>query len=91
MSSAESSDGGMGVSRIDVRREAVVGYEDADARTIDRRVLISRVVGRVEGGRDWKRSGCLASINPLVTTPSFQEKYSRSFNKSWTTLDLAAS
>ena len=62
MSSAESSAGGIGVSRMEVKREAVLGYEDAEARTMERRVLVSRVVGRVEEGRDWKRSGCLESV-----------------------------
>ena len=47
---------------MEVKREAVLGYEDAEARTMERRVLVSRVVGRVEEGRDWKRSGCLESV-----------------------------
>ena len=63
MSSADSSAGGMGVSRMEVRREAVLGYADAEASTIDKSVRVSRVVGRVSGGSDWKRSGCLASGN----------------------------
>ena len=62
MSSADSSVGGTGVSRIDVRREAVAGYEEADASTMERSVSVSSVVGTVDGGTDSKRSGFLASI-----------------------------
>jgi hypothetical protein len=45
MSCAESSAGGTGTSRIEVNREAVEGYELAEARMIDNMLSVSRVVG----------------------------------------------
>jgi len=61
MSWAESSAGGPGASRIEVRRDAVEGYALADARTIDKRLSVSNVVGRSLEFMDWNRSGCLES------------------------------
>ena len=62
MSWAESSAGGIGTSRIDVNRDAVEGYELADARTMASMLDVSSVVGKSSELTDWKRSGCLASI-----------------------------
>jgi len=61
MSWADRLAGGIGTSRIDIRRDAVEGYELAEARIIDRMPDVSSVVGRSSGLIDWKRSGCLAS------------------------------
>lgn len=63
MSWIEASAGGMGTSMIEVRRDAVDGYELADARTMDNKLSVSSVVGNSFASRDWNRSGCLASIN----------------------------
>ena len=58
---AESSAGGIGTSRIEVRRDAVVGYELADARTIDNMLAVSNVVGKSSELIDWNKSGYLES------------------------------
>lgn len=57
----ESSGGGMGTSRIDVRREAVKGYELAEERMIDRILDVSSVVGTSFESIDWNKSGYLES------------------------------
>lgn len=51
----------MGVSMTDVRREAVVGYELADERMMERRLEVSRVVGISEGDSCWNKSGWVES------------------------------
>lgn len=61
MSCAESSAGGIGTSRIDVRRDAVAGYELAEASMIANMLDVSNVVGKSSVLIDWNRSGCLAS------------------------------
>ena len=47
MSWAESPAGGIGTSRIDVKRDAVEGYELADARTMASMLDVSSVVGKL--------------------------------------------
>lgn len=49
------------MSSIDVRRDAVEGYELADARTIDRRLVVSSVVGTSLASICWNKSGCFES------------------------------
>jgi len=66
MSSVDSSVGGIGVSRIDVSLDAVSGYEDADASTMERIADVSSDVGGIFGGMLWKRSGYLASRQMLA-------------------------
>jgi len=48
----------MGASwMMEVRREDVVAYEELEERIIERMLDVSRVVGGVEEGMVWKRSG----------------------------------
>lgn len=61
ISCADVSAGGSGVSWIDVRRDAVRGYELVAARIIDSLLLVSSEVGTSDGGRLWNRSGWRAS------------------------------
>jgi hypothetical protein len=58
---ADCSAGGMGASRIEVRREAVEGYELADASIIDSMLEVSSVEGSSLASSEWNKSGCLES------------------------------
>jgi len=60
---ADCSAGGIGTSRMELRRDAVSGYELAEERTMDKMLLVSSVVGISSELIDWNRSGCLASIS----------------------------
>jgi len=48
---------------MELRRDAVSGYELAEERTMDKMLLVSSVVGISSELIDWNRSGCLASIS----------------------------
>lgn len=47
---------------IDVRREDVEGYEEADAIMMDRIDAVSNVVGSFCVSNVWKRSGYFVSV-----------------------------
>jgi hypothetical protein len=63
MSEAERAASGIGVSAVAaVSAEAVLGKEEAEARTVALRAGRSRSGGGTEGFGDWKRAGWALSV-----------------------------